>query len=461
MSKPLHPFQEQAIEAALARAPYRRVFAFETGLGKSRTAIECIKRTGAKRTLIVCPALVRTNWVSELDKWWEDHPPVGVINVTKERVKGLSKAKLVDRDEAYMADIQIVSYSLVDQVDLPGYDCVLLDEAHLLKSPSSKWSQACLNIVKANPSAAVFGLSATLAPNQPTDIFGPLNTIWPGRWGSLDRNGKRSFKFCYRYAIAEQSKYGWKFYGVNPAYLDELKERLDTCVSRATKREYAHLLPAFDLKVLSVPGTDTAASSLSDFLFGTNHQSQIELALLKSTREKYKHVKTWVKETSAENICILTHLRDTARLIADDVKGICVTGDIPPDQRHVLINEAKNRKLPLVATMHSVGIGIDLTAFTDVLFAELYWRPETIIQALGRFSRLSSTMPASCSLLVLEGTIEEMIAYNLLRKIDAINSLIDAGQGEASLAAALSGGSDEEVLQSLFETVSNYVGGED
>ena len=87
--------------------------------------------------------------------------------------------------------------------------------------------------------------------------------------------------------------------------------------------------------------------------------------------------------------------------------------------------------------MHAVGIGIDLTAFPLVVFAELYYSPEKMVQALGRFNRLSGTQPVTAYLMILANTIEETIAQQLEIKLSTINGLIRSGSSENKLAGAL------------------------
>jgi len=78
-----------------------------------------------------------------------------------------------------------------------------------------------------------------------------------------------------------------------------------------------------------------------------------------------------------------------------------------------------------------------LYSFTAALFAELHYRPEIMIQAMGRFSRLSGTVPSSVWLLVIEGSLDEVIADRLLNKMAAINSVVKGDVADAVLAAAL------------------------
>jgi ERCC4-related helicase len=163
------------------------------------------------------------------------------------------------------------------------------------------------------------------------------------------------------------------------------------------------------------------------------------------------------QDSGTSHICVLTHLKATARAIAEELGDVAfvVTGDMTPDQRSVALETAKN--LPnavVVATMHSIGTGIDLVFCTAAVFAELYWQPATVLQAMGRFSRLSGKEPANIYVLILEGTLDEPMSRVLLRKVSDMNKLIDAGASEDKLESALS---SEAYTEESFLTELNSV----
>jgi hypothetical protein len=185
--------------------------------------------------------------------------------------------------------------------------------------------------------------------------------------------------------------------------------------SRTTKEEVAHLLPPFTVRTLTAqPKAD-------------------------KIREAVKWTTDALKEST--HVAVLTHRRSTARAIAAAIPGnvVHVDGGISVKTRQDLLNGLKGRPGGvLVATMQSVGIGIDLTWCTRALMAELYWRPETIIQALGRFSRLSGTAPSLVDLLVIPGSLSERVSVALQAKLIDIAQLTDTAASENKLMKAFS-----------------------
>jgi len=190
------------------------------------------------------------------------------------------------------------------------------------------------------------------------------------------------------------------------------------------------------------------------------HEAKLDLACTAAGAEKMAAVEQFVEDdldTGATHICVLTHLRESAHRLAEQLEKklsvpvVMLTGELPPRERHKAIAAAK--ALPscvLVTTMHAVAEGIDLTVFTRATFAELYWQPKTIIQTLGRFSRLSGKQPSYCRIVVLEASLDEVIASTVLKKIADINKVVRAGQAEANLEDSLvNKQTDEEFLTDL------------
>jgi SNF2 family DNA or RNA helicase len=456
----LYPFQRATVDKIL-NAPLRRHFVcMDTGLGKTATSLTAAREMGAKRVLIVAPAVTRIGWVRELDTWWPGHPPVSVISLGRAREKGMSKPALARKEAAYTSDIQIVSYDLADQVDTEPWDLIILDEVHRTKSPSTKQTIAVRTITRANPAAAMILLSATPMADKPTDIWSQLDLAWPERFGTIDKNGKGCWKFSNHYANRELRTWpggqAWHHFGINELNVEELQQRLAAVSTRVTKKEVAAFLPPLITQTLRIP-----RGKGSFKLKGTDEKAIIS-ALMKIGEEKIAPTLDWLEDTlaSAKKVVVFTYGIELAETIAEraaKLKGappvFCITGSVLPDKRQGIVDQFKAADRALcVASMKSAGIGINgLDCATDVLFAELYYRPETLSQALGRFNRLSSKEPTTISLLVLEGTLDEALAVKLQNKLAAINAAIKAGQAEEGLDQALSAESPEAEADFLYQ----------
>lgn len=420
-------------------------------MGKSAIAVSLAKEIKPRRCLIVCPAIVRSKWeTKEIEAFWPGHPMVGVIKYGRS-VKLDAKEDL-ERNLSYLAPIQIVSYHLVDEVGIGPWDLIVIDEAHRAKNARTGWSKTLRSIVEANPNAAVLALTATPMADKPQDIHNILDILWPGRFGSR-------FRFQERYQLYETNEFatsGKKFYGVNPVHSLELRKRIAAVSSRTTKAEIAHLLPPFDVDVLRVKVGGKKSV--------INAEADVWAALYSNGIEKIPMVTEWAEDAleSSTHISILTHHRDLANRIKtalehrQDVPVYLATGEVGAEKRNEILAMAKDApRAIVVATIDAIGIGIDMTFTPQALFAELSYKLEAMIQALGRFSRLSGTVPSSCKILVAEGTIDEVIASKLEEKVKATNEAIKAGASESMLAASLGIQSGDDWLTELKTSIMN------
>lgn len=443
----LYDFQKVAATAVLHER--RGLLNFDMGLGKTRTAIEVLKYEQVRRILIVTPAIVRSTWRDEISRWWPGRAEdVGIIHLGRNRKSGVSKKAALDRSKAYAAEIQVVSFALLDEIDISGWDALVVDESHRIKDPEAAQSVAVKKIsIGLGGNSFILLLTGTVAPDRPIDVWNQIDTLWPGRFGS-SRTGGIPWKFKERYSNQLDNGYGTQWFGVNKEHAAELAARIGGLSSRATKAEWAHLLPPFLVQMVRVPPTNgMALAARTAFENFEAIQSELNLA----GQVKATYVKEWLEnaqESGAKHCCILTHLRETAEKIAAEIPAtanvFCITGEMPAEERNrVLALAKKAERAVIVATMHSVGIGIDLTFCTQAVFVELDYKLGEVLQAIGRFHRLSSQEPANVTILAVERTVDEIVASKLLAKMEAINKTVKAGDSEERLSAALGGSNDD------------------
>jgi len=436
----------------------RHFFTDETGLGKTAQAISAIRALGIRTCLVVCPAIVRYEWRTQFGKWWPNHPDIGIIE--EGFVRKVTKKVAERRQKAYASPIRVVSYDLLSEVLDAKVEAIIFDEAHYLKSPASQQYQKAVLLTGNNPFCTLFGLSATIIPDRPSDVFGPLNLFYPGRYGRLNSNKKGSFTFNNRYSIAtvKNPDYPPTFSGVNRIYAPELKMRLSFVSSRTTKEAVKHLLPPFRTQLLTIPNKQINQEAPNWGWFCE-----------KNLTTKQNWVVDWFRNRVNEGVkrvTIFTHTRAAAEAyfmaITKEIPswfGCCIHGDMPPDKRVEAIKHFNEAPMAFIsATMHSLGIGINgLESSDQVLFAEMYWRPETNIQALGRFYRLSGRNPVTVSFLALENSIDMIVAEKVRQKVEAIGNLQDLGVAENAILTSL--GQEKTDEEMFLELQKNFLAG--
>ncbi len=411
----LYEFQRDAVFAAAANN-YTHMLNFEMGLGKTPTAIQALNNSKPQRALIVSPAIMRDVWQDELVKWGVDLPPVSVVSSGKGAIPSQG--------------IVVTSYGLLSHFTNEPFDFTIFDESHYLKNARAARTKHAKALRRLTPNAPCLLLTATPITSEPKDLHAQLDILCPDRFGSY-------WQFVNRYCNVVKHKYGHDISGVNVLFEEELNTRLQAVTSRVTKHEVAHLLPPFTVQTVPVKSARRYSTDLLDSFAHLNAQQragafdQHSEALFE---DKKSAILDLYRDLQADHICIMTHLRSTARELGSaitDRQVFVIDGSVSPSQRNVIIREAKTcRSSVLICTMHSVGIGIDLTDFTAAIFAELYWQPAAVIQTLGRFSRLSGKLPSQVYIPVMKGSIDEPIMHTLRRRLNDQSKLFESGLSE-------------------------------
>jgi superfamily II DNA or RNA helicase len=443
----LHGYQQESVNKILVDR--RHLLAYETGLGKTPPAIVAADITGAKRILVMCPGTMRHTWVRQFEAWTGKQRKAIIIE------HGKDWAKLEDDHE-----LIVTTYHLVKKAGaLTGLDFLIADEGHHIKNARAAISQAALDVRLMNPTSYAVLLTATPIANEPTDAWHQLHWLWPNRFGTF-------FQFAQRYSNVVWNGYGNDIGGINEdvGLQNELRYRLSVCASRATKLEFAHLLPPLRVSTIRIPyDRKVAFRTLEDKWSDSSqaHLYRLEDALMKASDAKLDTVKAHVKNQLElyDHVVVFTYRRDYAAAIAevcDDRICKVITGDIVASKRDVELEVCRQAPKSLVcATMDSVGEGLDLTYCHLAVFAELTYKPKTLNQAIGRFCRLSGTHGVDVHFVILESTVDEQVALVVLHKIEAANAVLKAGKAETELQSALGVSEDDEGFLARIREVAN------
>lgn len=455
MNEDLYPYQKEGIKKAIRNK--RLLINFKPGLGKTPTAIETLRLADVDCALVICPAIVRDTWASEYAVW-DPSRKVYVAESSEDVRKGL-----YEQDER---EILAVSYELAERnVDLLAnikWDAIVLDEAHYAKNAGSKRSKALAAILKNHKGLRLF-LTGTPIANEPIDLHNQVDLLYPELWGSLH-------EFKRHYCQEKENPYaasGKEYFGINSDTAAELAERLSYISVTATEREIEGLLPPITFQAIRVRPSRTfdLRSYLDSFDRRDVHLAKSGDAIRACGLEKIAHTVSLVEEALASgstHISIMTHQRSTAHEIADALSGMgipitCVTGEDAHKKRHAEIARlAKEPRAIFVGTMHSIGIGInELVAFPDVIYAELDYRPDEVVQSMKRYHRVSGKRNVRIRVLVLEGTLEERVVRAVSRKLKDQKMVVAAGAMAESLVDTLEEKiSDEEFYKRLQEAAA-------
>lgn len=450
----LKEYQSEAVLKALRTR--RLMINFETGLGKTLTAIECLRLCESRSVLIICPANVRLTWVDELNKWAPTCPEIQVIDTGEQAAEAELDFKTT-----------IVSFELAQKINVEDQashlDAIVVDESHYYKEGATKRTTWAQDLFQSNPKALKLLLTATAICNEPKDLYAQLNLLCPGRYGSY-------WNFNDAYSIRSENEYGVSYYGANPDRADELARRLEHVSVRVTKSQVASLLSPCSSRSIRIRarGKRLTHKALIAALESRN-KDVLDATVLDLGQLKFKAVISQVEEDlelGYNKVVVLTHERKTVEQYVDalstrlkTVAVTGVTGDLGTKSRFKTLEEgAQLDRHVLVCTMHSIAEGLNmLTPYNRVNYAELYWQPKVLIQSAGRFWRLTSKEPVELRFFVLEDSLDEVIMQSISRKLDAMGQLIVAGEAEKKLSEGL-GNTEESDIDALRRAAASFVG---
>ncbi len=173
---------------------------YDMGTGKSKIAVDLIRNTNAKRTVILCPKSVIDVWPKQFETHCAD--PVPRILTFKKSWGSVKKAAVLEEalkdpsplvvvlnyESARMHPLgpKIGKSGRMDQANLglflnTKWDIVICDEAHRVKSYSSKISKFAWHLGKRAERRV--GLSGTPIPHSPLDAFGVYRFLDPAIFG--------------------------------------------------------------------------------------------------------------------------------------------------------------------------------------------------------------------------------------------------------------------------------------
>lgn len=473
----LLPFQRAGV--AYAAANPSTLLADEMGLGKTVQALATIEVTDSFPALVIVPAVVKLNWQRETAKW-----------LPGRRVAVLS-GRNGNADALDTYDVVILNYDIVaarkDELKKISWKALICDESHYLKNGKAQRTKAVASI--ARKIDRVDFLTGTPVLNRPIELLSQLSIL-----GVLDDFGG-PMGFRNRYCDPNYNGYAWEYKGASN--VEELHERLRTvCMIRRTKEQVLTELPAKRRATVPLTLSDRAAyerveRDLREFLADKlsrdadfaailadldpdeaaqeaaaelerreRKAAQAEIltrinALRQTTaRLKIDSAIEWIRDftDSGKKLVVFAHHREIvdglmAALAAAKIGAVKLTGETAAEARQAAVDrfQTDDAVRVFVGNIAAAGVGITLTAASDVAFVELPWRPGDVDQAEDRCHRIGQHDSVTAWYLLAERTMDETMAALIDEKRAVIEGVTDGREVAttsimAGLLAALTDG---------------------
>jgi len=422
LSGTLMPYQRAGV--AYASSVGRCLIADQMGLGKTVEAIATLEAKDAFPAVVVCPASLKENWRREFAKWLP-HRTVNVVS---------------GKTDIVACDVNVVNYDIlykfVEPIQHLGPNGLILDESHYVKNATSKRTKAAKEIASSiGNSGAVLLLSGTPVMNRPSELVSQLEIM-----GMLSRFGGK-WAFLKRYAAAHHNGFGWDTGGASN--LIELNTKLrQNCYIRRTKDEVLQELPD---KVRNVVHLDAsgpgfreyrnAENDLVSFLMANGYKAKDSSEHLARTQvlkrlaalAKMDAVEEWIDsflESCDRKLVVFAHNVDIVDHLSDKYGGLRVSGRDSLEERQHAVDAFQNnpKARVIILNLQAGGVGITLTAGSDVVFVQMGWTPGEHDQAEDRCHRIGQKNNVQAWYLLAADTIDEDI-YDL---VDTKRKVVDA-----------------------------------
>lgn len=437
----VEPYEYQRDGICFGLQHKRIIIGDEPGLGKTLQSIGIVDTANAYPCLVICPSSLKINWQREFEKFTDKSALVLENNVRTTwgylLKMGVHQVAIVNYESLrkyFVWDIKGDGrqFRLKDVVFCPqitAFKSIIIDESHRVKDPSAQQTIFTKGLSVGKEWCIL--LSGTPVVNRPEDLIAQLSIM--DRIGEF---GGRA-KFMANYCTENKND--------KPAVpLSELSKQLyNTCMIR---REKANVLPQLPDKtrvdlyvdISNRMEYNLAAENLAEYLreykectdFEIRRKMRMEALVrfmtLRSLATKGKvaqaidFIRTFLD--SGKKLIVFCSLHE----IVDELKkafphAVTVTGRDSAANKQASVDAFQNNANVnlIICSIKAAGVGLTLTASSDVAFVELAWTYADCCQCEDRAHRIGQKDNVTCYYLLGRGTIDHTI-YRLIHKKKSI-----------------------------------------
>ena len=461
LSHSLHvqPYDYQLEGISYGLTHQRLFIGDEPGLGKTLQSIGIIDTANAYPALVVCPSSLKINWQREWERF-TDKKALLLDNGTattwpyllQMRMHHVAIVNYESLRKYFVWDVKgsRTGFRLKDVVFCPHirlFRSIIIDESHRVKDPAAQQTIFTKGIATGKQWRIL--LSGTPVVNSPEDLCAQLSIM-----DRLQEFGGKA-AFMARYGEGDN--------------LDELSQRLyDTCLIRREKAKVLTQLPdktRCDLHV-TISNRDEyqmASEDLYNYLLQFRECSDWEAkrkmrmeALVRFMALRSIAAKGKVRQAidfarnfiaSGRPLIIFCSLHE----IVDELcrafpSAVRVTGRDSAADKQAAVDAFQNGNASIiVCSIKAAGVGLTLTASSNVLFVEFPWTYADCCQCEDRAHRIGQKDNVTCYYLIGEGTIDHYL-YSIIQKKKSIANQIMAASDEIPTSEAYF----NELVNTLF-----------
>lgn len=413
----LYPHQIQARDFLLSRK--RAILADAPRVGKTMPAASAaIQHLPA---LVICPAVVKPGWVKAF----------AALDHQAQEIRGRAAAQAVKAE-----GVVVINYDLLPHLQqLDGWQTLILDESHRIKTPTAKRTKSAIKIMHATP--RVYALSGTPIPNKPIEL-------WPLLHG-LGIYKRSWLEFAFRYCKAWNPPWG----GLDvsgASNLPELREKLKPHVLRRKREQvftgYQH--PVVSMVELDLPNDKREKAFDADAVAEAVSANPNAILAIEGLSEIMREggerkaplaadfIRARIEQEPAEPLVVFAWHKSVVAMLSDSLKQdppishVVVTGETSAGAKQQAIADFQAGHVQvIIGNISSISEGVDLSRANTVIFAESTWQTSALEQASARVENINKQGCAPLIyLLTIRASLDSIVLSKVLKKVGIIEQII-------------------------------------
>ena len=409
----------QSFGARFVLVQRRVILGDEMGLGKTVQAIATmahIAAAGGAHFLVVCPASVLINWTREIAQ----HSTLPVV-----ALHGGDRARAADR---WLAEggVAVTTFGSLGTLAPTRLSLLVVDEAHYVKNPNAKRSQA-VNQIAADADRVLF-LTGTALENRVDEFVALVGHLRPEIAADMQAQQDVLGVEAFRRAAA-------------PVYLRRNQQDVLT--------ELPELVQVDEWEEFGVEDGAAYDAAVSEgnfmamrraaFAVGDPRDSAKLNRLLEITAEAM---------TNGRKVVVFSYFRDVLDTVCAALgPRACgpITGSTLTPQRQRIVDQftTLTTAAVLVCQIEAAGVGLNIQAASVVILCEPQVKPSIEAQAVARAHRMGQVRSVQVHRLLIADSVDQ----RMLELLGSKAQLFDAYVRHSAVAEASAGAVDVSEVQ--------------
>ena len=413
----------------------------EPGLGKTLQSIATINLADAFPCLVICPSSLKINWLREWEKFTDKKAMILTDKVRDTWTfffqTGMHQVFIVNYESLKKYFVQRIKkaegWTLRDvefRNSINLFKSVIIDESHRCKSASTQQAKFCKGICTGKE--WVIELTGTPVVNRPKDLIPQLAILnrmedfggykpFVNRYcsGQREASNLKELNFnLWQYCMFRREK---------SLVLTDLPDKIrqvNTC-EITNRKEYMDA--ERDLIMYLQKYKDADDDKIEKALRG---EVMVKIGLLRniSARGKVRDVIEFVKDfrENGKKIILFCSLHE----VVDQLKRYfptagSVTGRESPDEKQRAVDAFQNNPKAdiIICSIKAAGVGLTLTASSNVAFVEFPWTYADCCQCEDRAHRIGQKDSVTCYYFLGRRTIDEKVYRIIQEKKNIANAV--------------------------------------